>query len=108
MEEFVETASTTARRESAFPGYEPPAASQSQIQQPAAPVWALWQRVLFRFFFVYLLLQIGPWDFFRAVPGVPFVLRWYDSATDWAVRASNAHLFHVRDTLIPMNGSGDT
>ena len=27
---------------------------------------------------------------------------------DWAVRASNAHVFHVRETLVPVNGSGDT
>ena len=24
--------------------------------------WPLWQRVLFRFFFVYLVLQIAPWN----------------------------------------------
>ena len=42
------------------------------------------------------------------IPGVSFLLRPYDAAMDWAVRASNAHVFHVRETLIPMNGSGDT
>jgi hypothetical protein len=73
-----------------------------------APAWPVWQRVLFRFFAVYFLLQIAPWDWFRAIPGVPFVLRLYDTVNDWAVRASNAHLIHVRDTLVPMNGSGDT
>lgn len=70
--------------------------------------WPLWQRVLFRFFVVYFVLQIEPWDWFRAIPGVSFVLRPYDAAMDWAVRAGNAHLFHVRDTLVPVNGSGDT
>lgn len=73
-----------------------------------SPAWPLWQRVLFRFFFVYLLLQIAPWDFFSAVPGVPFVLRYYQRIVDWAVTVSNARVFHVRETLVPVNGSGDT
>jgi len=33
---------------------------------------------------------------------------YYYMAADWAVRTSNAAVFHVRDTLVPMNGSGDT
>jgi hypothetical protein len=64
--------------------------------------------VLFRFFFVYLLLQTSPWDFFSAIPGVPLVLGWVNGAIDWAVRAGNARVFHVRETLVPVNGSGDT
>ena len=73
-----------------------------------APVWPLWQRVLFRFFFVYLLLQISPWDWFSALPGVPVIARYIQRATDWAVTAGNARIFHVRETLVPVNGSGDT
>ena len=42
-------------------------------EPPAA--WPVWQRVLFRFFFIYLVLQIEPWDWFRAIPGVPWLLR---------------------------------
>jgi len=74
----------------------------------ATPVWPLWQRVAFRFFFVYLILQVEPWDWFRAVPGVSFLLQPYGRLVDWAVRAGNARLFHVRETLVPLNGSGDT
>ncbi len=70
--------------------------------------WPVWQRVLFRFFFVYLLLQITPWEWFSAIPGVPFVLRNYQRVVDWAVTASNDRVFHVRETLVPVNGSGDT
>jgi hypothetical protein len=70
--------------------------------------WPLWQRVAFRFFFVYLALQIEPWDWFRLIPGVSALLRPYDAAMDWAVRASNAHVFKLRETLVPVNGSGDT
>src|SRR5688572_4857253 len=75
---------------------------------PSTPAWPLWQRVLFRFFAAYFVLTIEPWDWFRLIPGLSFVLRPYDAALDWAVRAGNARLFHVRETLIPANGSGDT
>jgi len=74
----------------------------------AQQAWPLWQRVAFRFLCIYWLLQIGPWDWFRLIPGVSFLLRPYDAAVDWAVRASNAHVFHVRETLVLVNGSGDT
>lgn len=72
------------------------------------PGWPVWQRVLFRFFFVYLLLQIAPWDWFGMIPGMGFVLRNYQKLVDWAVTVSNARVFHVRETLVPVNGSGDT
>jgi multidrug transporter EmrE-like cation transporter len=75
---------------------------------PAPTAWPLWQRVLFRFFFVYLLLQITPWFWFDAIPGVPFVLRAWQRVVDWAVTLSNARIFHVREVLVPVNGSGDT
>jgi hypothetical protein len=85
-----------------------PSAEPSRAEQAAASAWPQWQRLLFRFFFVYFLLQIAPWNWFGAIPGAPFVLRGYDAATDWAVRAANTRVFHVRDALVPMNGSGDT
>ena len=74
----------------------------------AAPGWPLWQRVLFRFFCVYFVLHIEPWDWFRAIPGVSLLFRPYDTAMDWAMRTGNARLFHIRETLVPVNGSGDT
>src|SRR3954468_23247910 len=67
--------------------------------QLARPAWPLWQRVAFRFFCIYWVVQIEPWGWFRLIPGVSFLLRPYDAAMDWAVRASNAHVFHVRETL---------
>ena len=70
--------------------------------------WPFWQRLSFRFFFVYLLLQITPWAWFSAIPGAPFLIGYYEKLVDWAVYASNARFFHVRETLIPTNGSGDT
>ena len=83
----------------------PPPAAEADAQPV---VWAIWQRVLFRFFFIYLVLQVEPWDWFRAIPGVPRLLRPYGRLVDWAVHAGNARFFHVRDTLVMVNGSGDT
>jgi hypothetical protein len=88
--------------------FAPPANVSSATPPQPARGWPQWQRVLFRFFFIYLLLQIAPWDWFAAIPGVRYVLRYYDGVTDWAVQVANARVFHVRDALVPINGSGDT
>ena len=74
----------------------------------AAEVWPLWQRVLFRVGFVYLLLQMAPWTWFDAVPGVAAVTGYAGRVDAWAVEGSNARAFHVRPTLVAPNGSGDT
>ena len=71
------------------------------------PEWSLWQRIAFRFFCIFWLLEIQPWSWF-SLPGVSLVLRPYYAGMDWAVRTGNTRLFHVRDTLVPVNGSGDT
>jgi hypothetical protein len=83
-------------------------ARADETPEEAAVTWPLWQRILFRFFFVYLLLQIAPWTWLSRVRALSFVSRnWYRLA-DRAVQTSNSRLFHVRDTLVPTNGSGDT
>ena len=74
----------------------------------AAEAWPAWQRVLFRFFAVYLLLYMAPWTWLDAVPGVGRVTRSYGTLADWAVEGANARFFHVRPTLVAPNGSGDT
>lgn len=78
------------------------------LTSPAPGSWPLWQRVLFRFFFVYLLLQAAPWYWFGRIPGVSFVNQLYSQAVNWAVTIANARVFHVAETLVPLNGSGDT
>ena len=74
----------------------------------ATLAWPIWQRVLFRFFAIYFVIKIEPWNWFRAIPGVSLLFRPYDAASEWLVRTGNAQLFHVRETLVPVNGSGDT
>ena len=70
-------AHATEFRPLGVPPNDPPAPAQS-----TTPAWPLWQRVLFRFFCVYFVLQVEPWNFFRAIPGVSLLFRPYDAATD--------------------------
>ena len=106
----METISSPPKTEaSAFPTYAPPAPSPpAALETPAIDAWPHWQRIAFRFFFVYLILQVAPWSWFRAIPGVPVLLSYYRRAVDWAVQTANANVFHVRETLVQVNGSGDT
>jgi hypothetical protein len=78
------------------------------VDPAPSTVWPQWQRVLFRFFCVYFVLHIGPWNWFGGIPGIGVALGAYFGAVDWAVRAANSHFFHIRDTLVMPNGSGDT
>jgi hypothetical protein len=78
-------------------------------ERPDAAVWPAWQRFMFRFFFIYLLLQMAPWTWFDAVPGVRSVTRYAGTLDSVAVTAANARAFHVREHLVSNGyGSGDT
>jgi hypothetical protein len=70
--------------------------------------WPLWRKVVFRFFFIYLALNMAPWTWLDRLPYVNYVTRYYYRLMDWAVQTANARLFHVRKVLVPVNGSGDT
>jgi hypothetical protein len=70
--------------------------------------WPLFRKVLFRFFFIYLLLQAAPWLWLYPIPGASFVLDYYNKFIDWMVEAANANLFHIRKVLVRPMGSGDT
>jgi hypothetical protein len=83
--------------------------SATDTDPPHDPTpWALWQKALFRFFFVYFVLEISPWDWLRFVPGFQYVARPIDTAMEWFVRWCNTNFWHVQETLIMPNGSGDT
>ncbi|HRH49023.1 MAG TPA: hypothetical protein PLP23_09735 [Panacibacter sp.] len=71
--------------------------------------WPLWQKILFRFFFIYLLLQTQPWTWLDAIPGVSYVTQYYYDFINWITDYSNRIFFHLPgDVLAPPNGSGDT
>ncbi|MFD2148170.1 hypothetical protein [Mucilaginibacter antarcticus] len=70
------------------------------------PTWSLWKKILFRFVFLYLALQISPWTWLD-ITG-QFVNKYYSQLLGWLVTLSNTYLYHVRPVLVPLNGSGDT
>ncbi|MES2006202.1 MAG: hypothetical protein V4450_16915 [Bacteroidota bacterium] len=71
--------------------------------------WPLWQKILFRFFFIYFLLNIAPWEWLnRTLPGLNYVLQFYEKAMGWIIEFCNKTWFHFQQTTIVNNGSGDT
>jgi len=77
-------------------------------QLPQTQPWPAWRRIVFRFFFIYLLLNISPWTWLGNIPGFSYLNDLYGTFMDWLVNFGNDHFFHVRKVLVPLNGSGDT
>lgn len=79
-----------------------------QTVWPGNQQWPLWQRLFFRFLFVYFILMVEPWSLFSMIPGVSYVYNFYNQFVDWLVQWANTHLFKTYKQLVPINGSGDT
>ncbi len=81
------------------------------IIQPQNSNWPLWRKIIFRFFFIYLLLFFAPWQWLAIIPGVSFLLKFYWGCINWAVIKTNANffqVFNVKNVHPVNNGSGDT
>lgn len=70
--------------------------------------WPLWQRVLFRFVFIYWVLYCFPAQWFEETPYLNILYKWYVKGNSWVVGLANKYLLHVKDELVPISGSGDT
>jgi hypothetical protein len=66
------------------------------------------EKIRFRFLFIFFLLFTSPWTWFDSIPGVTFLTNFYKDFNDWVVTRFNKYVFHLKDTLEPFNGSGDT
>ena len=75
---------------------------------PGHPIWPPWQKVIFRFFFIYFIIYIAPWTWIGYIPYGEYITQYYYQFKKWCVTGANANLFHVRKVLVPFNGSGDT
>ncbi|MBC7937666.1 MAG: hypothetical protein H7Y86_20140 [Rhizobacter sp.] len=78
---------------------------------PAKPAWILPQKISFRFFFIYFILYSSPWDNLAIIPGIGWLIEWYNKGMEWAVVTANEHFFQVfgvRQVKQVFNGSGDT
>jgi hypothetical protein len=75
---------------------------------PAAPLphWPLWRTFVFRFCCLYILLYTLPW--LLGLLPLGFVQDWYEQLENGLVNVANARLFHLKEQLVPLNGSGDT
>jgi len=77
---------------------------------PGNSQWPLWQKILFRFFFIYFIIYTEPWTWIGLVPWqwAGKITEPYYKFMDWLVNTANNKIFHVYDSLVPINGSGDT
>lgn len=73
------------------------------LRQP----WPWWQRLLFRFFFLFFCVFLGPWNLLSAIPGSGYLLQYYYTALEATVGFFNTHLFHIAPATKPPNGNGD-
>lgn len=65
------------------------------------------RKLLFRFFFIYLVLQMAGW-YLSVIPYEDYITQYYFKLEDWAVHFSNDNFFHIRKVLVEPAGSGDT
>src|SRR5580692_2715309 len=76
---------------------------------PAVSQWTGWQKLLFRFFFIYFLLFIpSPLPY---LPVLKYVQRGYEIALEWAASQADSRLFHIHTPGVPLpvnDGAGDT
>lgn len=70
--------------------------------------WPLWQKVFFRFFFIYLLLQVFQRPFFESVPVFKLIARAQRYICYVSVNFFNTHVLHFRDRLDPAAKSTDS
>ena len=75
---------------------------------PGAQQWTWWQKNLFRFFVILFTLYIEPWTYINFFPGAYKITEPYYQFQLWCVEGANRNLFHVKEVLTPLNGSGDT
>lgn len=78
--------------------------SEQTTNQP----WQQWQKILFRFFFIYFILNTEPISWLNGFPGFNYVMNYYYLVIDWMINTFNTYAFHLRDKLVLPNGSGDT
>ncbi|WP_236648687.1 hypothetical protein [Spirosoma sp. 209] len=70
--------------------------------------WPVWRRLLFRFTVMYVGLYMSPLKWAGDVPLLNLGGNYYSMGESWLVTLANRHLFHVKEELVPFNGSGDT
>ena len=78
----------------------------AELQTTNAADWSSVRKILFRFFCIYLALQMTEW--WLSLPLISYLSQFYFDIIDWLVHFSNDHFFHLRKVLVYPAGSGDT
>ncbi|WP_428660508.1 hypothetical protein [Runella sp.] len=78
------------------------------MQELSTVQWPWWRKVIFRFTAIYLGFYVSFLGWIRDLPIVPTLSEYYYKVESWLVEWSNRSLFHIKDVLVPMGGSGDT
>ena len=81
------------------------------LTTPEAARWSGWQKVSFRFFFIYFLLFIDPIQQVPSILGWKYVQGVYENVLDWAIDLADRYLFHIHPPGVPVpvnDGAGDT
>ncbi|MDF2193751.1 hypothetical protein [Paraflavitalea sp. CAU 1676] len=69
--------------------------------------WTWWQKTGFRFFFLFYVIFLGPWDLLSIIPGFNFIAQYYYIAAEAVVNFFNKVLFHIPPATKSPNGNGD-
>lgn len=71
--------------------------------------WNLIQKIVFRFFFIYIILYTAPWTWLDNFSFIKAVTQYYHQLIDWLMNAANSSIFKTYKQLVPpLYGSGDT
>lgn len=70
--------------------------------------WPLWRKIIFRFTAIYLVLYCINFFGLAQLPLINTVYGIYTAAEKVVVEWLNQSLFHIKDALVPIAGSGDT
>lgn len=69
--------------------------------------WPAWQRVVFRFFFIFLLFLANPITFLSILPGMERPVAWIMELEAKLALFFNKLVFHIPPASKPPNGNGD-
>jgi hypothetical protein len=78
---------------------------------PTGSQWTGWEKLLFRFFFIYFLLFIDPIGMVPSLPVWKFVQRGYEAFINVLADLADRQLFHIHPPGAPLpvnDGAGDT
>jgi hypothetical protein len=75
---------------------------------PGNTIWPQWQKILFRFFFIYFCLLVIPWICISLFGNYDFVSSFDSRLESWLINAANHYLFNTYEKLSQGDSSGLT